>query len=106
MNEHTPSKARPTCVHLTNVVSRIPRSVAVFLCVWFSLQPVSTTAQTNQPPLASTVPTNQPPKAARSVHLVYDAVQADMYYVEMRIDQTTDNSFFVPCGWENGYFGL
>lgn len=84
----------------------IPKSVAVFLCVWFSLQPPATTAQTNQPPLTPLTSTNQPPKAARSVHLVYDAVQADMYYAEMRIDQTTDNSFFVPCAWENGYFGL
>lgn len=85
---------------------RIPRSVAVFLCVWFSLQALSTTAQTNQPPASATTSTNQAPKAARSVHLVYDAVQGDMYYTEMRVDQTTDNSFFVPCAWENGYFGL
>lgn len=106
MNEHTASKARPTLVHSKKLVSRIPESVAVFLCVWFSLQPIATTAQSSQPPLAPVATTNQPPKAARSVHLVYDAVQADMYYVEMRIDQTTDNSFFVPCGWENGYFGL
>src|SRR5687767_7957700 len=50
--------------------------------------------------------TNQPPKAARSVHFVYDAVEGDMYYSEMRIDKTTDNSFFVPCAWQNGYFGF
>ncbi|HUS37389.1 MAG TPA: DUF3472 domain-containing protein [Verrucomicrobiae bacterium] len=56
--------------------------------------------------MAPITSTNQPPKAARSVHLVYDAVQADMYYAEMRIDEATDNSFFVPCAWENGYFGL
>lgn len=50
--------------------------------------------------------TNAPPKAARSVQLIYEATQADVYYNEMVIEKTTDNSFFTPIGWENGYFGL
>jgi hypothetical protein len=46
------------------------------------------------------------PKAAATVNLVYDAPQADIYYSEIVVENTTDNSFFVPCGWQNGYFGL
>jgi len=46
------------------------------------------------------------PKAAATVNFVYDAAQADLYYSEMVVEKTTDNSFFVPCGWENGYFGF
>lgn len=60
-------------------------------------------AQPSQPPHASA---NQNPKAACTVNLVYDAGQSDIYYIEMRIDETADNSSFMPCGWENGYFGL
>src|SRR4051812_46277511 len=45
-------------------------------------------------------------KAAATVNWVYEAGQADLYYSEMVVEKTTDNSFFVPCGWENGYFGF
>lgn len=57
-------------------------------------------------PLPSQAGTNGQAKAARTVHLVYDAAQADIYYSEMIVDEISDHSFIVPCGWENGYFGL
>jgi hypothetical protein len=80
---------------------RIKACACLFLIAFGDLSMLH--AQLLKPSASST---NGPPKAAATVNLVYDAAQADIYYIEMRIDQTTDNSFFVPCGWENGYFGL
>src|SRR5687768_1482267 len=83
--------------------SRMAR-VLMFAAVFLAASEINVLAQrVKAQPDAST---NQAPKAARTVHMVYDAVEADMYYSEMRIEQSADNSFFVPCGWENGYFGL
>lgn len=46
------------------------------------------------------------PKAARTVDLVYQVGEADVYYAEMVVDQSVDGSFFVACGWDTGFFGL
>jgi hypothetical protein len=46
------------------------------------------------------------PKAARTATLVYEIGEADVYYMEAIIQKTTDGSFFMACGWDNGYFGL
>jgi hypothetical protein len=46
------------------------------------------------------------PKAARTVNLVYEVSEADVYYCEMVVEKTTDGSFFTACGWDNGFFGL
>src|SRR3954467_7536370 len=47
-----------------------------------------------------------PPKAARTVNLVYETGQADVYYNEMVVEKVADGSFYMACGWNNGYFGL
>jgi hypothetical protein len=46
------------------------------------------------------------PRAARSVHLGWEAADADTFYLEMTIDRTTAGSYFMACGWNTGYFGL
>lgn len=46
------------------------------------------------------------PRAARSVHLGWEADDADTFYLEMTIDRTTAGSYFMACGWNTGYFGL
>jgi hypothetical protein len=49
---------------------------------------------------------DQPPRAARSVHLGYQAPDGDAYYNEMVIEQSVPGSYFMACGWDTGYFGL
>jgi len=47
-----------------------------------------------------------PARAARSVHLKWDAVPGNAFYVEMTVEQSTRGSYFMACGWTGGYFGI
>ena len=47
-----------------------------------------------------------PPRAARSVHLQWQAPECDAFYLEMAVTATTGGSYFMACGWSGGYFGL
>ncbi len=49
---------------------------------------------------------DEPPRAARSVHLAYDAPETAEFRCGMIIEQSTPGSFFMACGWNTGYFGL
>ncbi len=44
--------------------------------------------------------------AARSVHLAYQAPPAAAALVRMKVDQSTPGSYFMACGWNEGYFGI
>jgi hypothetical protein len=46
------------------------------------------------------------PRAARSVHLGFPGPEAELFYNEMIIDQSTEGSYFMAAGWNTGYFGL
>lgn len=46
------------------------------------------------------------PQAARSVHLVYPAPEASLFYNEMVVEKSTGGSYFMVCGWNTGYFGI
>ena len=46
------------------------------------------------------------PNAARSVHLHWLGAEADAFYNEVRILETTTNTYFCVCGFNHGYFGL
>lgn len=46
------------------------------------------------------------PRAARSVHLAYEAPEAGEFRCGMTVEKTTPGSFFMACGWDTGYFGL
>ena len=45
-------------------------------------------------------------RAARSVHLGYPAPEADLFYHELIVEQSTPGSYFMACGWNTGYFGI
>lgn len=47
-----------------------------------------------------------PPRAARSVHLQWQAPESDAFYLEMTVAATTGGSYFMACGWSGGYFGI
>ncbi|HXT41628.1 MAG TPA: DUF3472 domain-containing protein [Candidatus Angelobacter sp.] len=48
----------------------------------------------------------EPPRAARSVHLSYEASAGDFFYNEVTVEQSTPGSYFMACGWNTGYFGM
>lgn len=50
--------------------------------------------------------TNIPPRAARTVQMVYDASESDVYYNEMIVEKSADNTFFCAASWYNGFLGL
>ena len=56
--------------------------------------------------LAAAPAQTQAPRAARSVHLGYEAPEGNAYYNEMVIEQSVPGSYFMACGWNTGYFGL
>jgi hypothetical protein len=47
-----------------------------------------------------------PPKAARSVHLGWEAPEGGEFANEVRVDESVPGSYFMVCGWNTGYFGL
>jgi hypothetical protein len=46
------------------------------------------------------------PRAARSVHLNYTGPDANIYYNEVTVDESTKGSYFCTCGFSHGYFGI
>ncbi len=44
--------------------------------------------------------------ACRSVHLGFDAPAGTEFYNEITIEKSAPGSFFMVCGWDQGYFGL
>jgi hypothetical protein len=46
------------------------------------------------------------PRAARSVHLGFVGIEADIFYNEAVVEKSTDGSYFMVCGWDTGYFGI
>src|SRR5215510_12132607 len=56
--------------------------------------------------ILSAAETQQVPQAARSVHLLYPAPDATLFYNEMVVEKSTDGSYFMACGWDKGYFGI
>ena len=55
--------------------------------------------------LAALVPA-QDPRAARSVHLRYSAPAATAFYNELTVRQSVPGSYFMACGFRQGYFGI
>ena len=45
-------------------------------------------------------------RAARSIHLGYEAPRVDAFYVEMTVEQTTPGSYFMAAGFDTGYMGI
>ncbi len=58
-------------------------------------------------PLVAAEPTSmKPPRAARSVHLGWQAPDAELFYLEATVEKSTAGSYFMACGWNTGYFGI
>jgi alpha-L-fucosidase 2 len=47
-----------------------------------------------------------PPRAARSVHLGYEAPEAAVFYNELTVEKCVPGSYFMACGFSHGYFGI
>jgi len=45
-------------------------------------------------------------KAARSVHLAYQAPEAVLFYNEVIVEQSQVGTYFSVCGFNHGYFGI
>lgn len=58
--------------------------------------------------LAASLPARsaENPRAARSVHLAYEAPAAVRFYNEMIIEESVPGSYFMAAGFDRGYFGL
>src|SRR5689334_8978105 len=54
-------------------------------------------------PTTTTAPT---PRAARSVHLGYQAPESNVFYNELTVEKSTPGSYFMACGFQHGYFGI
>lgn len=48
----------------------------------------------------------KPIRAARSVHLAYQAPDAVLFYNEVTVEQSQKSSYFSVCGFNHGYFGI
>ncbi|MFM7109039.1 MAG: DUF3472 domain-containing protein [Planctomycetaceae bacterium] len=46
------------------------------------------------------------PRAARSVHLGYQAPDAAAFTIGMTVVESTAGSYFMAAGWDTGYFGV
>lgn len=46
------------------------------------------------------------PRAARSVHLRYQGPQSTAFYNELTVDESVPGSYFMACGFRQGYFGI
>jgi len=44
--------------------------------------------------------------ACRSVHLGYPAPESVAFYNEVTVEKTAPGSYFMVCGWKDGYFGI
>ncbi len=58
------------------------------------------------PCLISAADSSKPPRAARSVHLGFQAPKATLFYNEMVVEESVNGSYFMAAGWDTGYFGI
>ena len=48
----------------------------------------------------------KPPRAARSVHLGWQAPEATAFYNELTVKESAPGSYFMAAGFRHGYFGI
>src|SRR6185437_16764727 len=48
----------------------------------------------------------QEPRAARSVHLRYAAPESTLFYNEVKVLESQNDTYFSVCGFGHGYFGI
>lgn len=74
------------------------KSLVVFLVALIGLASAS--------PAAESIGGKAPARAARSVHLKWEAPESVAFYLEATIEKSTPGSYFAACCWSGGYFGL
>src|SRR5580692_4369234 len=59
-------------------------------------------------PIAAFAPADEKLKgiACRSVHLGYPAQVGVAFYTDMRVEKSSDGTYFMAAGWSKGYFGI
>lgn len=57
-------------------------------------------------PGAASIGGEGPARAARSVHLAWQAPDAEAFLLDMVVESSTPGSYFMACGWNTGYFGI
>lgn len=57
-------------------------------------------------PFSAAAKDSPQPRAARSVHLGYQAPEATVFYNELTVEKSTPGSYFMACGFNHGYFGI
>src|SRR5688572_16336635 len=80
--------------------SRMPsslRNFAATVALWFIGGIYCPAAESEAPPKF---------RAARSVHLGWEAPPGDVFYNEMAIEKSVAGSYFMAVGWNTGYFGI
>src|SRR5260370_29989444 len=85
-------RSRPRRVMRTIARGVVAASISRSICLSTFLTPLAIAADA--------------PRAARSVHLFYTATEADWFYNELVVEQSTPGSFFTACGFSHGYFGM
>lgn len=45
-------------------------------------------------------------RMAPSIHLGYSLPEAQVFYVEAKVEKSVDGSYFMAAGWSGGYFGI
>jgi hypothetical protein len=58
------------------------------------------------PPASTVAAPQEAPRAARSVHLRYEAPEAAAFYGEVTVERSVPGSYFEVCGFTGGYFGI
>jgi hypothetical protein len=68
---------------------------------------VAVTLFVTQTTRAADAPAEKPPvRAARSIHLFYEAPAAKAFYNELTVERSVPGSYFMACGFSHGYFGI
>jgi hypothetical protein len=44
--------------------------------------------------------------ACRSVHLQYPAPEGTIFYNEVKVEKSSEGTYFAVCGWSKGYYGI
>jgi hypothetical protein len=91
---------------MNSIFARTPRTYpkALFAIVGLFVSCAIIAAE----PAPKAAPANPTPefRAARSVHLGWQAPPGDVFYNEIAVEKSVPGSYFMAVGWNTGYFGI
>lgn len=71
----------------------------LLIVLWGTVLPLATAVADSANPAAN-------PRAARSVHLFYNAPEGVLFYNEVTVEESVPGSYFMAAGFARGYFGI